>query len=72
MTLGIFYGQFPVNNIYSKVARGALKNRDLVTHNMHLVTFDPDNTFQRRTLASKIRKGHFKTGCCLKAKVSFI
>ena len=46
---------------------------DLVTHKMHLVTFDPDNRLRMRALVFKIRQGHFKTGCCfLKAQVRFI
>ena len=44
MTFKIFYGQFPVKTIYAKVAKGALKHRDLVIHKMHLVTFDPYDT----------------------------
>ena len=44
MTFEIFYGQFPVNYICESCI-GCLKNRDLVTHKMHLVTFDPDNTY---------------------------
>ena len=43
MTFNIFYGQFPVKTIYAKAALGALKIG--TWSHMHLVTFDPDNTY---------------------------
>ena len=43
MTFEIFYGQFPVKTIYVKVAWGAFKIG--TWSHMHLVTFDPDNTY---------------------------
>ena len=60
MTFEIFYSQYPVLTFICESCIGCF--RDLATHKMHLVTLDPDNWLQLRELASKIRKGHFKTG----------
>ena len=60
MTFEIFYSQFRVLNYICESCIGCF--RDLITHKMHLVTSDPDNRLQLSELATKMRKGHFKTG----------
>ena len=53
MAFKTVYGPFPVKTIHAKVEWGALKSRDLVTHNIHLVTCDPNNTNEAISLSNK-------------------